>query len=956
MTDLSRQVALVEASGLFDREWYASEYRDVRRSGIDPIEHYLRWGARMHRNPSREFDTGFYLKQYPDVAKSGINPLVHYIRHGKREGRRPVPSEMPAEDYLFDVDVVVPVYNALDDVQSCLQSVVCHRDGLAVRLIVVNDGSNDETTSWLRGFAAEHRGVDLIENPTNLGYTRAVNVGLRASTAAHVVTLNSDTIVTSGWLRGLLRCMRSKRRIGIVGPLSNAASWQSVPKLYDEHRQFAINDTAGLTVDEMASVVSMASSRRYPEMPFVNGFCFMVSREVISAIGFMDEANFPVGFGEENDYCIRAADAGFKLAIADDVYVFHAKSKSFGHDRRKELSKAGSEQLRRKHTDEKFNRLVQLARTAQQLDLVRRDVRLALEARGGRNGRIGMTSLRILYLLPVQGGGGGAHSVVQEAAEMMRMGVSVKVAVPKGKSADFVRQYPEIPRADRLFIEVSSTLVDRAGEFDVVIGTIYRSMGMVREVVNRHPHVMPAYYVQDYEPLFFSPGSEKWREARDSYGLVPKCLMFAKTAWIIGKVKQEHGLDVVRVQPSIDHDVYFPGAGSVGEATRVCAMVRPQTPRRGADRTMRIFKRLSERFDGKVAFDIFGCDPASEAFQQLERNFDFVNHGRLTRAGVAGVLRSNDVFVDLSDYQAFGRTGLEAMACGCVSAVTCHGGADEYAIDGVNAIVVDSLDEDACFERIADVIRNRDGYQGMRAKAIETAAAYSVHRAAVSVLSALVEEYSRQGRTVPARERLKRAAPPARPAGGGRAVQGSRAQATEEPDVLNARFEELARLTRVLMERERRNEEMEKRINTLEKENRLLARRIADHAASRANVDGSSKRTFDSDRGRTATPAVDGSKMERDAAILRGSALFDAAWYLAQYQDAADSGLPAEVDYLVRGAKMGRDPGPDFSTSQYLKCNPDVARAGVNPLVHYLRHGIRERRQIWTATSGASNG
>src|SRR5690606_24740678 len=190
---------------------------------------------------------------------------------------------------------------------------------------------------------------------------------------------------------------------------------------------------------------------------------------------------------------------------------------SFGHDRRKELSKAGSEQLRRKHTDEKFNRLVQLARTAQQLDLVRRDVRLALEARGGRNGRIGMTSLRILYLLPVQGGGGGAHSVVQEAAEMMRMGVSVKVAVPKGKSADFVRQYPEIPRADRLFIEVSSTLVDRAGEFDVVIGTIYRSMGMVREVVNRHPHVMPAYYVQDYEPLFFSPGSEKWREARDSY-------------------------------------------------------------------------------------------------------------------------------------------------------------------------------------------------------------------------------------------------------------------------------------------------------------------------------------------------------------------------------------------------------------------------------------------------------
>ena len=57
----------------------------------------------------------------------------------------------------------------------------------------------------------------------------------------------------------------------------------------------------------------------------------------------MDEENFPIGYGEENDYCIRAADAGFTLAIADDAYVFHAKSKSFGHSRRKELSKQGAD-------------------------------------------------------------------------------------------------------------------------------------------------------------------------------------------------------------------------------------------------------------------------------------------------------------------------------------------------------------------------------------------------------------------------------------------------------------------------------------------------------------------------------------------------------------------------------------------------------------------------------------
>ncbi len=86
---LKRQVSLVKASGLFNQEWYLASYPDVAKEGIDPIAHYLKFGAKEGRNPSPEFDSAWYLSSYPDVAQEGINPLVHYIKFGRQEQRAP---------------------------------------------------------------------------------------------------------------------------------------------------------------------------------------------------------------------------------------------------------------------------------------------------------------------------------------------------------------------------------------------------------------------------------------------------------------------------------------------------------------------------------------------------------------------------------------------------------------------------------------------------------------------------------------------------------------------------------------------------------------------------------------------------------------------------------------------------------------------------------------------------
>lgn len=85
------QARFLEQSGLFDKEKYLADYPDVQRQGLDPVRHYLKFGAAEGRNPSAAFNTRYYLETYPDVAQSGMNPLIHYARFGRSEGRRATP-------------------------------------------------------------------------------------------------------------------------------------------------------------------------------------------------------------------------------------------------------------------------------------------------------------------------------------------------------------------------------------------------------------------------------------------------------------------------------------------------------------------------------------------------------------------------------------------------------------------------------------------------------------------------------------------------------------------------------------------------------------------------------------------------------------------------------------------------------------------------------------------------
>ena len=750
-------IELIDKSGLFDDEWYLGEYPDVAATGLSSRVHFIKYGLYMGRNPGPRFDSEFYLNQNPDVKKAGINPLVHYIKYGIKEGRSPASTIIAGRDCAIRIDIIVPVYNALDDVKNCLHSLKEKQDGYAVRIIVVNDGSDEETTNWLRKYCHGDSIFELHEHSVNRGYTQAVNTGLRVSDAPYIITQNSDTIATHGWLRGLVRCINSSDKIGIVGPLSNAASWQNVPNLYDENRNFAVNDIPNnLKPDEMAALVAKVSERCYPKLPFVNGFCFMIKREVIDKIGIMDEENFPIGYGEENDFCIRAADAGYELAIADDTYVYHAKSKSFGHSRRAKLSKQGSDNLKKKHGHEKFASLVEKVKNTTQLDRVRSNITSALEHSHTccQTRPQNIMSMKILFLLPVKGGSGGAHSVVQEVTEMRRLGMDANIAVRKVDLAHLRDLYQDIDDVNGLFIGFENdNLIHISEKFDVVVATIFTSVSLLKKIIDVNPHILPAYYAQDYEPMFFPEESDNWHVARESYTLIPNSLVFAKTHWIADKIKQEHSVKVFKVSPSIDHSTYKPTKKVDDNFIHISAMIRPQTPRRGAERTMRLFSRLAKIHKDKIIFHLFGCESNDERFKSLPCDFEFENRGILKRPEVASLLSQSDIFVDLSDYQAFGRTSLEAMACGATAMLPIYGGGDEYARDNINAIVVDTFDEDVCFNRMNDLLLDLDKIRSMQSAALLTAASFSVHQAAISEICLFSRELAKHREIYPKKDK-----------------------------------------------------------------------------------------------------------------------------------------------------------------------------------------------------------
>jgi GT2 family glycosyltransferase len=246
---------------------------------------------------------------------------------------------------MSTIDIIIPVYNACDDLQNCIESVLRTID-LPHRLILIDDGSPDDRIQKYFSHLTELNDprVILLSNEKNLGFVKTVNRGMTFS-ENDVVLLNSDTIVTTHWLKKLIRCAESAGIIGTITPFSNNAEICSFPKFCVDNKLSALADIEGINQAIEASAIPL-----YPNIPTAVGFCMYIRRTLIDAIGLFDAETFRLGYGEENDFCRRAEYAGWRNVLCDDTFVAHVGGSSFTTTKQ-ELAAENLQKLLAKHPD-----------------------------------------------------------------------------------------------------------------------------------------------------------------------------------------------------------------------------------------------------------------------------------------------------------------------------------------------------------------------------------------------------------------------------------------------------------------------------------------------------------------------------------------------------------------------------------------------------------------------------
>lgn len=225
------------------------------------------------------------------------------------------------------ISIIVPVKDNLDLTQLCIDSLIRYTT-VEKEIIVIDDGSFEDAAKILKG------DVIFIRNEKSLGWCKAINQGLEIAKGEHIVFSNNDIVATPLWAERLLAHFNANPELGVLAPTSNK-------------------------VDGLQNI-DHNNGRQFHFVENVIFFFAMISRKCFEKVGGIDE-RFGLGGQDDADYCIRAREAGFKVGIARDVFIYHYGSatfrKEFHNDipKSKEFAKSRIAILREKHNDGKKN-------------------------------------------------------------------------------------------------------------------------------------------------------------------------------------------------------------------------------------------------------------------------------------------------------------------------------------------------------------------------------------------------------------------------------------------------------------------------------------------------------------------------------------------------------------------------------------------------------------------------
>lgn len=582
------------------------------------------------------------------------------------------------------IDIIIPVYNALDQVRECIASILEHRDA-DVRLIVVNDASQMHVTRWLREEVAGVDGVIFIDKPVNEGYLNAVNDGLEQSDASIVICQNSDTLVFETFFDDLRSVFAKDPKIGIVNPVSTWANWTRIP--FPE----------GMTVPELNEHVRGMWDGNVVDIGCASGFSMAMRREMVEEVGAFDEI-FAPGYWEETDYCMRALEAGWRVVCAPGIFVFHHGWSSFGSEAR-HANMSRNEVIFRDRWGAAFDRLEHRFTLNDPLRSFKAEV--ASQA-SSRRPATPSDKLSVLYILPALGHYGGIISVVQVVNRLVLQGVDARIAVV-GSTQNAVMRYGPTYVSPKGF-ESFDAIAETGRPADIVMATHWSTVHAALRMRELGKARAVGYFVQDFEPDFYDPGSKDAWMAEETYRLISNRI--CKTDWLKKKLDAYGGKNVV-IPLGLNGDIF--ADHETPRKPLLVAMARPSSKRRNWPGTLEVFHIL-DRHRPDIALGVYGFGFRPGDLPERITDFGLLE----TATEVARVLNKAQVLLDISTFQGFGRPGLEAIACGTVPILTKNGGITSYARHMHNALLVDPLDTAAIVSSICRLFDEPALYERLR--------------------------------------------------------------------------------------------------------------------------------------------------------------------------------------------------------------------------------------------------
>jgi GT2 family glycosyltransferase len=227
------------------------------------------------------------------------------------------------------VDVLIPVFDGLEETLACIQSAIDARKSNRTphRLVVIEDMTPVAALRKALKVLAGKGKITLIQNPVNLGFIRGMNRAMALSPRQDVVWLNADTRVHGNWLDRLREVAYSDTSIASVTPFTNNGELMSFPESRFSHPM-----PSALEQSRLDDLARFANS---PPMEIETGcgFCLYIKRAAIDQVGYLDEVGLSRGYGEETDWCMRARARGWRHMGAPTVFVAHQGGVSFGEEK-----------------------------------------------------------------------------------------------------------------------------------------------------------------------------------------------------------------------------------------------------------------------------------------------------------------------------------------------------------------------------------------------------------------------------------------------------------------------------------------------------------------------------------------------------------------------------------------------------------------------------------------------